>query len=1431
MMLISSAQTTKSNLQAFRKNTKDYFRNFLKKRESNPNTLRGSFSKNRITSLLLLLSAFGVQAATITSTATGGTWSTGSTWVGGVAPATGDTVIIATTGTGSVNITTSITQTAAGSVTVNNGAKLTMSSGTLVFGALTVSSGGTITIRRTTTILGATTITGRINFGATGTTARTITFTGAVTLNAGAVWDETNVGTNTIKDTYVIKNSFTNNATTFTPLTGSAHNFTGTGTLSGSTTTAMPTATFTAAYTNNGVFTSATLLTVTGVTLTNNGTITASTALSGSGGVTQGTTGILNIGGASAITTLTATASGNTVNYTGAAQTVHTGNYSTLNFSGSGIKTLATGTTTIGSLSLSGTASTTTVVNMAISNTLTIGSGTTFTTGANFTQSVGGATSITGSLVLGGTGTKTFTGDVTLNAGSVWNETAVSTINFGGNVTNNATTFTANTGGHNFTGATKIISGTTAASIPTATFTGAYTINNVFTSSTLLTVTGVAVTNNGTITATTSLTGTGSVIQGATGILNLGGTIGITTLNAATAGNTVNYTGAGQTGFVTTYSNLILSGSGTKTFATSPTINAVLSMEGTAIISIVPIYGSSATLQYNTATARAAGVVWITPFVATGGIIIKNTGAITTPGVVQIGNNTNIPLNINSGATLTPGANLITFHGDFINAGTLTSGSGGITIGGTTATQSIDSFTTTGAVTLTKTAGNATLTGNANGGALTINGSGGTLNLGIGLTHTFTGIVTLTAGTLNGGSSTLNENAVSATAWNGTASVFVPASGTVNFGAAGNQTIAANTSFYNLGFSNSGTKTFSNSTTVNNNFSISGSAVANLGMGLVHTALSLNLGGASQAIGTWGSTASSALNKNATWFGSSATGTINISCVAPSVPTSGGNKIICSGISIPALTVTVSGGQLADWYNQSSGGTLLLSGSTSYTPSGAGTYYAETRVSATGCLSATRTAVTLTVNPLPTILLLTGNTICASPGGNGIIASTTSQVGVNYQLYNSGNATIQSAKAGTGSALTWSTLAAGNGYYVVGTNATTGCFSTSGGVNVSANANPIALVLTGSTICTSPGGEGLITSSTSQTGVDYQLYDSSNAMIQTSQSGSGSTLTWTDLIAGTGYYVIGTNSASGCVSSHSNSVNISTVSNPIALVLTGSTICASPGGNGTITSTTSVIGVEYQLNDSSDNDIGTAIPGTGAALTFTGVPAGTGYYVDGINTSTGCVSPSSNLVDIATNPNPADKTISVSLASVCTGTGANIIVAGSVASQNYQLRNDIGDTSIGSPVAGNGGTINLPSGNLTVDTTFNVIATITATGCTTEMSTLPIITVNQNNTVSAASSSPTLCINTVLTAITHTTTGATGIGTVTGLPAGVTAAWASNTITISGTPTASGTFNYSIPLTGGCGTVSATGTIIVTPNKTVSAASSSPTLCINTVLT
>ncbi|WP_396166870.1 beta strand repeat-containing protein, partial [Flavobacterium sp.] len=138
------------------------------------------------------------------------------------------------------------------------------------------------------------------------------------------------------------------------------------------------------------------------------------------------------------------------------------------------------------------------------------------------------------------------------------------------------------------------------------------------------------------------------------------------------------------------------------------------------------------------------------------------------------------------------------------------------------------------------------------------------------------------------------------------------------------------------------------------------------------------------------------------------------------------------------------------------------------------------------------------------------------------------------------------------------------------------------------------------------------------------------------------------------------------------------------------------------------------------------------------------------------------------------------------------------------------------------------SGTPSASGTFAYTIPLTG-GCGTVNATGTII-VNVDNTVSLPTSTPTVCINTPLTAITHTTTVATGIGTPIGLPAGVTASWLANTITISGTPTASGTFAYTIPLTGGCGTVNATGTITVTPDNTVTPASSAPTLCINTVL-
>ena len=118
------------------------------------------------------------------------------------------------------------------------------------------------------------------------------------------------------------------------------------------------------------------------------------------------------------------------------------------------------------------------------------------------------------------------------------------------------------------------------------------------------------------------------------------------------------------------------------------------------------------------------------------------------------------------------------------------------------------------------------------------------------------------------------------------------------------------------------------------------------------------------------------------------------------------------------------------------------------------------------------------------------------------------------------------------------------------------------------------------------------------------------------------------------------------------------------------------------------------------------------------------------------------------------------------------------------------------------------------------------------------VTVGLANTIALSSAvgtnNQTINLTAPIINITYSTTGATG-ATFTGLPAGVTGNWAANAITISGTPTASGSFSYTVTLTGGCGNVTATGTFNVTSSNTIALTSAAltdnQTICINTAIT
>lgn len=83
---------------------------------------------------------------------------------------------------------------------------------------------------------------------------------------------------------------------------------------------------------------------------------------------------------------------------------------------------------------------------------------------------------------------------------------------------------------------------------------------------------------------------------------------------------------------------------------------------------------------------------------------------------------------------------------------------------------------------------------------------------------------------------------------------------------------------------------------------------------------------------------------------------------SPNPPISDGNKLACTGATIPTLTATVNANETIDWYDSNTGGVLLLSNNTSFTPTAPGSYFAQARNTITSCSNTIRTEITLTVS-------------------------------------------------------------------------------------------------------------------------------------------------------------------------------------------------------------------------------------------------------------------------------------------------------------------------------------------------------------------------------------------------------------------------------------------------------------------------------------
>jgi len=393
----------------------------------------------------------------------------------------------------------------------------------------------------------------------------------------------------------------------------------------------------------------------------------------------------------------------------------------------------------------------------------------------------------------------------------------------------------------------------------------------------------------------------------------------------------------------------------------------------------------------------------------------------------------------------------------------------------------------------------------------------------------------------------------------------------------------------------------------------------------------------------------------------------------------------------------------------------------------AGTYTVVATNTTTGCnaiLSGGAIAVSINTVPTSSFNLTGGGTYCA--GGTGVaVGLSGSQVGISYQLQVN-NISTGSAIAGTGAAISFgSQLTAGN-YTVLATNTTTGCNSTlsGGGISVFVNALPTSTynLTGGGAYCA--GGTGVAVGlSGSDAGVSYQL-QVNNLNTGVAVAGTGSAISFgNQTIAGT-YTVVATNTTTNCNATLSNgniSVTINTLPNTTYNITGGGAYCA--GGAGVAVGLDgSEVGINYQLQINGTN-VGSAVAGTGVAISFGNQTLQGFCTIIPTNTTTGCNSNISSAgvgITINTLPN-STYTLSGGGAYCAGGTGLSIDLSGSEVGISYQLQ--VNGNNIGSPIIGTGAALSF--GNQTQGGTYTLVATNTITSCNTNIANGAVgITVN-----------------------------------------------------------------------------------------------------------
>ncbi len=522
----------------------------------------------------------------------------------------------------------------------------------------------------------------------------------------------------------------------------------------------------------------------------------------------------------------------------------------------------------------------------------------------------------------------------------------------------------------------------------------------------------------------------------------------------------------------------------------------------------------------------------------------------------------------------------------------------------------------------------------------------------------------------------------------------------------------------------------------------------------------------------------------------------------PSITSSVNTNIVYTGTAQTSNASTTGASNVVDFYDSPTGGTLLVTGTaaTTNTPSqtaiGTYTYYAEARNTSGGCVSASRTAVTLTIKPATPIIGTITQPSC--PASTGSVALS--------GLPSTGSWTVTASpggytQTGSGTTVTFTGLPGGATYtFTVTQNSTLSSASTGATINYPGTAPVVTAQPSTATqnYCNGATATALSVTVTESTGSisNYKWYSNTTTsttgatlLVTNTTTALSNTYTPVTTTAGTLYYYVVVTNSGGCTSTSNFSGAIksnATVTAPVIGTIT-QPVCGTPTGSVALSGLPA--SGSWTITGSPSGNLS----GTGTTGTISGLAASTTYTFTVTNISIGCSSvASSNAIINAAIALPSAPTIGTITQPTCVAPLGSIVLSGLPGTGTWTVV-----ASPGGATVSNSGT-SVTFGNLVGTNTYTFVVT-NAAGCTSVAST--------GTTINDPGTAPVITANPSTTATSY----CSGV-TATALSVTVSAApskyqWYSNTVnspsggTLVATNTSTATTNTYTPSTASAGTL------------------------------